>query len=186
MRFHASALLAAVGLFMVFFAAQAHAEASQIAFDGENYLLREVKKTKKTLTNSYLPSDQKPDRWTKILMVHRYPKHSGTPAEFAAKLETIIKKDNPSATVNITPSTSGEVMMQYLTWSPDREVTEYDILKVKKVKKDMMIYRYAFRTYGKPTDLFMKHMSDAARLSSLLAAAPYPELVSKLPQRTGK
>lgn len=83
------------------------------------------------------------EKWTK-LVGYAYKKVLGldnSPPKFAAALGQAVKATNPGAQFQIVENpTTGEVLIDFLTWPKDGSYMEFNVFKIKKADDGLGIY----------------------------------------------
>lgn len=165
------ALLLAVALVAVpAFALDAFPGARAVAFDGKRLAQAAQGGTPVERWREFVPDGEAIARWTHLASIREYPGHAD-PMTLATGLLQALKKQNPDAPSSIIrhPAT-GEVIIDFVTWPPDRAFTEFNLFRYgKREGGGVVAQQYALRRYGDAADFLRGLKAERVRLVDLMA-----------------
>ena len=109
-------------------------------------------------------------RWTRLASIREYPGHTD-PKALAEGLLRALKQQNPDAPSSIIrhPAT-GEVIVDFISWPPDRAFTEFNLFRYgKRDAGGVIAQQYALRVYGDATAFLRGLKAERVRLVALMA-----------------
>ena len=118
----------------------------------------------------FIPEGEKLERWTRLASIREYPTHADVKA-LAGELLRTLKRRHPDAPSSIieNPST-GEVIVDFLVWPPDRAFTEFNLFRYgKRDGGGVVAQQYALRAYGDATTFLRGLKAERVRLLDLMA-----------------
>jgi hypothetical protein len=100
----------------------------------------------------YIPPREKLASWTKLASIREYPKLDD-PRAVAANPVRALKQQNPAAqSATIENPTTGEVIVDFVTWPADRTFVEFNIFKyTRRPGGGLVAQQYAVREYQDTT-----------------------------------
>ena len=160
---------------MAFAAMSAHAldafpGAKAVAFDGKRLQQAAQGGTPVEAWREFVPSGEPIARWTRLASIREYPTH-GDPMALATGLLRALKQQNPDAPSAIirNPST-GEVIVDFITWPPDRAFTEFNLFRYgKRDGGGVVAQQYALRHYGDAGEFLRGLKAERTRLVEAMA-----------------
>lgn len=114
----------------------ARADAPSVEFDGERYALNFEDqavlpdgKPGDGIAEFTLPGETV-QNWSKLFAYHSYPEMDDDPVAAVKVLGKIVKENNKDANYAIIENeTTGEAIIDFLTWAPESEVMEFNVFK---------------------------------------------------------
>lgn len=160
---------------MAFAAMSAHAldafpGAKAVTFDGRRLAQAAQGGTPVEAWREFVPSGEPIARWTRLASIREYPTHAD-PMALATGLLRALKQQNPDAPSAIirNPST-GEVIVDFITWPPDRAFTEFNLFRYgKRDGGGVVAQQYALRHYGDAGEFLRGLKAERTRLVELMA-----------------
>ena len=131
------------------------------------------------IVSEYIPPGEKLESWTKLASIREYPKLDD-PRAVAGNLLRALKQQNPAAqSAVIENPTTGEVIVDFVTWPADQAFVEFNIFKyARRPGGGLVAHQYALRDYRDTTG-FLKGLRPVRdRLVGLMAKEglrPAPE-----------
>ncbi len=163
-------LLAAALVAVPAFALDAFPGARAVAFDGKRLAQAAQGGTPVERWREFVPDGEAIARWTHLASIREYPGHKD-PKALATALLQALKKQNPDAPSSIIqhPAT-GEVIVDFVTWPPDRAFTEFNLFRYgKREGGGIVAQQYALRRYGDAGDFLRGLKAERVRLVDLMA-----------------
>jgi len=152
------------------FALDAFPGTRAVAFDGKRLVQAAQGGTPVERWREFVPDDEAIARWTRLASIREYPAHAD-PKTLATGLLRALKQQNPDAPSSIIqhPAT-GEVIVDFITWPPDRAFTEFNLFRYgKREGGGVVAQQYALRRYGDATDFLRGLKAERVRLIDLMA-----------------
>lgn len=161
----ACALVAAPAL-----ALDAWPDARVVQFDGTRLAQAAQGGTKVERWREFVPAGEKLDRWTKLASIREYPTHAD-PKALAGGLLAALKRNHPDAPSSIIENkATGEVIVDFIVWPPDRAFTEFNLFRYgKRDGGGVVAQQYALRVYGDPTAFLRGLKAERVRLLDAMA-----------------
>ena len=151
-------------------ALDAFADARAVVFDGMRLKQAATGATTVERWREFVPDGEPIARWTRLASIREYPTHPD-PKALAMGLLQALKKQNPEAPSSIIqhPAT-GEVIVDFITWPPDRAFTEFNLFRYgKRDGGGVVAQQYALRAYGDAGDFLRGLKAERKRLVELMA-----------------
>jgi len=163
-------LLAAALVAVPAFALDAFPGARAVAFDGKRLAQAAQGGTPVERWREFVPDGEAIARWTHLASIREYPGHAD-PTTLATGLLQALKKQNPDAPSSfIRHPATGEVIVDFVTWPPDRAFTEFNLFRYgKREGGGVVAQQYALRRYGDAADFLRGLKAERVRLVDLMA-----------------
>lgn len=141
-----------------------------LTFDGTRLVEAADGTTRVERWREFVPAGETLERWTKLASVREYPTHTDVKA-LAGELVRALKRRYPEAPSSILENpTTGEVIVDFIVWPPDRAFTEFDLFRYgKRDGGGVVAQQYALRVYGDATAFLRALKAERARLLDLMA-----------------
>jgi len=152
------------------FALDAFPGARAVSFDGRNLLQAAQGGTPVERWREFIPEGEKLERWTRLASIREYPTHA-EPKALAVALQATLKRNLPSAPSSfIENKATGEVIVDFIAWPPDRAFTEFNIFRYgKRDGGGVVAQQYAIRVYGDATTFLRGLKAERVRLLNAMA-----------------
>lgn len=147
-----------------------HAQPTRVTFDGQVLVFAWQGGVAGETAREYIPAGEKLESWTKLASIREYPKLDD-PRAVAANLVRALKQQNPAAQSAIIENpTTGEVIVDFVTWPADRAFVELNVFKYsRKPGGGLVAQQYAVRDY-QDTTAFLRGLKPVReRLVGLMA-----------------
>jgi hypothetical protein len=144
--------------------------ARAVAFDGKRLVHAAEGGTPVERWREFVPEGEAIARWTRLASIREYPGHTD-PKALAEGLLRALKQQNPDAPSSIIrhPAT-GEVIVDFISWPPDRAFTEFNLFRYgKRDGGGVIAQQYALRVYGDATAFLRGLKAERVRLVALMA-----------------
>ncbi|MFO1309757.1 MAG: hypothetical protein U1F64_15160 [Burkholderiales bacterium] len=141
-----------------------------VTFDGRRLAQAAQGRTPVEAWREFVPQGEPIAHWTRLASIREYPTHTD-PMALATGLLRALKQQNPDAPSAIirSPST-GEVIVDFVTWPPDRAFTEFNLFRYgKRDGGGVVAQQYALRHYGDATEFLRGLKAERTRLVELMA-----------------
>lgn len=152
------------------FALDAFPDARAVAFDGRKLVLAAQGDTRVERWREFIPEGEKLERWTRLASIREYPTHAD-PKALAGELLRALKRNHPDAPSSIIENkATGEVIVDFIAWPPDRAFTEFNLFRYgKRDGGGVVAQQYALRVYGDATTFLQGLKAERARLLDAMA-----------------
>jgi hypothetical protein len=152
------------------FALDAFPGARAVSFDGRKLVQAAQGGTAVERWREFLPEGDKLDRWTRLASIREYPTHAD-PKALALALQATLKRNQPSAPSSfIENKATGEVIVDFIAWPPDRAFTEFNLFRYgKRDGGGVVAQQYAIRVYGDATTFLRGLKAERVRLLNAMA-----------------
>jgi len=149
-------------------------EKESVQFDGQTLILAFQNQSPGEGLKEFIPASENINAWTKFAAVHEYPKLTD-PKAFANNLLESLKKQNPAAPSRVIENSStGEVIVDFITWPENNAYVEFNVFKyAKKEGVGIIAFQYALRKYGNATDWLKGFKPTRERLVNLMAKGDF-------------
>jgi hypothetical protein len=120
----------------------------KVRFDGATLFLAWQGDTSVGSIKEYIPDGEQLQSWTKLASIREHPKLDD-PQAVAVDLLRELKEQNPQAQgAAFAKPATGEVVVDFVMWPPDRSFVEFNIFKyAKKEGGGVIAQQYALREY---------------------------------------
>jgi len=121
-----------------------------VTFEGEKFTLGYSARDNAGMwLNEYFrPGDNNFSTWKRLIGVYYYEGINITPQQVAQSMIDNLQKTNPSARYGVTQnSKTGEIMLDFFTWTPDNSVVEFNAFKIGKSGGSTISMQFARRWY---------------------------------------
>jgi len=152
------------------FALDAFPDARSVTFDGRKLVLAAQGDTRVERRREFVPEGEKLERWTRLASIREYPTHAD-PKALAIALQAALKRNQPSAPSSfIENKATGEVIVDFIAWPPDRAFTEFNLFRYgKRDGGGVVAQQYAIRVYGDATTFLRGLKAERVRLLNAMA-----------------
>lgn len=118
----------------------------------------------------FIPADDDRKAWTRFASIREYAKIDD-PKMVAGDRVRVLKRDFPQAHAGVLHNkTTGEVIIDFITWPADRKYVQFDVLRYSRNPKGGVIaQQYALRRYEFAPDFVAAFKSERHRLVNQMA-----------------
>jgi hypothetical protein len=141
----------------------------RVRFDGATLFLAWQGDTPVGSVKEYILDGGRLQSWTKLASIREFVKPDD-PKAMAADLLGVVKQQNPgSQGAAFVDTTTGAVVVDFVTWLPDRSFVEFNVFKfTKKEGGGLLGQQYAVRAYRDITSFMEGLKSLRSRLVELM------------------
>lgn len=169
----------AVALLCLFAAtASARAQAPSIAFGGDELVRKHEQANAEAAIVEYVPAGEPLEAWTRLVGLHMFREHPGSPADAAAALARLAERSYPGSKPRIR-SEGAEAVVDFAIAAPGGGFVEFNVFKYARGPdgRGIVAFQYARRLRGLDPEEVRRRaagwIAEAARFDMDVARAAF-------------
>jgi len=141
--------IAVIGICVAARAADPELPNESVTFDGKTLKLAFSKANETQSLKEFIPEGQKLESWEQFAAIHQFPKLDD-PKAAGVNLVRALKKQNDKAPYDLVENkTTGEVVVDFVTWPDDDKFVEFNVFKyAKRPDGGLVAQQYSVRNYN--------------------------------------
>lgn len=156
----------------------ARAQAPTIAFGGDELLRKHEQANAQAAIVEYVPAGESLEDWTRLVGLHMFREHPGSPADAAAALARLAERSYPGSKPRIR-SEGSEAVIDFTVAAPGGEFVEFNVFKYARGPdgRGIVAFQYARRFRGLDPEEVRRRaaawIAEAARFDMNVARAAF-------------